>query len=141
MLLLLATSLIWPIQTIDSIECNFLRCNSKSVTCNQIGNGSCDLGCMNEICNFDSLGPISDQKSSSDCLPECLKSENCKLNMLGDGKCDSACNTNACGWDWGDCGYCAQGCYRSQIESSSVCYKECENVNCSLQGGVCVIFT
>jgi hypothetical protein len=100
---------------------------------------------MNELCNFD----IADNpdpalgKSASDCMADCLSFSDCAEEMLGDGKCDEGiryieCNMNICGWDWGDCGYCAQSCYKYDLEVSDICIKECDNEECSFQGEICV---
>jgi hypothetical protein len=102
---------------------------------------------MNSICNFDTPEGTDStvHKESSDCINLCFMYTPCSLDQLGDGKCDpgdihSACNFSLCGWDWGDCGYCVQGCFKEDLDNPDICKEECNNSDCILQGGICVRF-
>lgn len=101
---------------------------------------------MNQLCNFGS--PNSEflmTKETSPCLEQCLLSSGCSSDRLGDGKCDEGkyyteCNTDLCGWDFGDCGYCAPGCFKEDLEHAETCKPECNNPSCNLNAGLCVKF-
>lgn len=104
-----------------------------------VGDGMCDELCMNPSCIYDSLDPSSIEKDTplygSDCYSSCLYS-NCLFEKLGDGVCDEVCNIYECGWDFGDCGYCANGCTLDNL-TNSVCDSNCNNEACRYDNNGC----
>ena len=100
-----------------------------------IGDGYCDLNCMNPACNFDSGiygGTYKENFYSSDCYSDC----DCDYDKLGNGECDSACNKYQCGWDLGDCGYCSDGCTEAMLTNSE-CDTECSSIQCMYDNNGC----
>ena len=137
---------LWAL-VVESLDCNHFKCSLYMVYCIQRDNDICDINCLSEVCNFDTPPGLNTKldKSQSPCLSVCLDYTECPIEHLGDGKCNSGkeyleCNHNVCGFDWGDCGYCEQGCFKEDIENTETCKDECNNVYCSMQGEVCVRF-
>lgn len=61
-----------------------------------VNDGSCDLDCYVEECNFD----------GEDCRAKPGKkfcADACSLRWVGDGICDFYCNVEECQFDKGDC--------------------------------------
>jgi hypothetical protein len=100
---------------------------------------------MTAACNFDTM-PGADPvlwHGYSDCIKDCYAT-GCPDSKLGNGVCDQGninteCNSNECAWDWGDCGYCAPGCFRYMLENKQ-CDEDCDVDECGYDDGFCVRF-
>lgn len=94
--------------TLLTAACPPYSCPEALVRLTQRLNDVCDLDCMTVACGFDFVAP-----HVSPCLEECGK--HCQTSRLENEICDTGmryaeCNSRDCAWDYGDCGYCAQGC-------------------------------
>ena len=67
---------------------------SRHCRTNMIGNGVCDVGCMNAECRWD------DEDCSSTC--EGRDGHTCHSSQLGNGRCEPVCMTAACNFDHRD---------------------------------------
>ncbi|CAG9324281.1 unnamed protein product [Blepharisma stoltei] len=121
-----------PVSSIDML-CNPNRCPPIVR-----GDGTCNPGCMNPFCNYDTgvLYNTSAQAQSSDCFPQCPAwGGECTLSTLGNGDCAQHCQDYLCGYDLGDCGYCAESCQKSQLGNE--CDPECNTDSCYYDMGAC----
>ena len=87
-----------------------------------IGDGICDLACMIPTRYYDAPSePSTDLQAikASDCSSLCMNT-NCTISLLSNAVCDPECNSAICGWDGGYCGYCASGCFESNLTSAIV---------------------
>lgn len=75
--------------------------------------------------------PFERQKTYACCEKNKKQCEN-----LGNGFCDKDLNTEECAWDYGDCEYCAPGCFISMINDGK-CDIECYNFLCSYDNKDC----
>jgi hypothetical protein len=116
-----------------------ITCWDKVCASSVVGDKFCDKECMSDVCKFDSKTPTT--KTTSDCYSSCL-STGCKANLLGNkscnaGKIKAACNSEACGFDYGDCGYCANGCTSSMLGNGR-CDSSCNVKACRYDANDCV---
>ncbi|OMJ91265.1 hypothetical protein SteCoe_6244 [Stentor coeruleus] len=107
-------------------------CEESKCNLSWINDGACDDACMTPICNYDSLNSEATSPLSplidSDCFFDCLNT-GCDYYSLGNGICDKSCNSYACGWDFGDCGFCANGCTEEML-TNDMQDEKCRIKNC-----------
>ena len=114
---------------------DLFTCNETSCGPDWIKDGLCSEVCMNPACNYDSDYKSDDRNEvflHSDCYDSC----DCNKTLLNNNQCDFECNNYQCGWDLGDCGYCASGCYESDLVTSE-CINECAYYQCLYSNGNC----
>jgi hypothetical protein len=116
-----------------------LECWDSVCPSDYIGDNFCDTGCMIQICSFESKTPSD--KTTSDCYSDCISSS-CQSSLLKDGVCNNgkvkpACNSATCGFDFGDCGYCASGCFESNL-GDGICDDACNVKACRYDNNDCV---
>lgn len=116
-----------------------MDCWDKVCPSGYIGDTYCDTACMTKLCKFDSASPSDNQ--ASDCYPNCSDTS-CQTPLLGDGVCNNGkakpvCNSGSCGFDFGDCGYCASGCFEDMLGNGS-CDDACNVKACRYDNNDCV---
>lgn len=119
------------------LECNNSICNlfypnacseglcAKGCSQIMIEDERCDFECFNSECQYD-LGQCY-------CNQGCEgTSESCKsdLNSL------EVCDNKECLYKDGECGYCASGCYESDL-GDGTCQDQCNNPDCNYDYGDC----
>jgi hypothetical protein len=123
--------------------CNPPSATSQGYFCRTawIGDGTCDPGCNNEVCEYDQgdCDSASNATMAEGCSPRC------PVNWLADGQCDHPCNNEACQYDRGDCdstsigtmaGYCSPLCPVHWLGDGE-CDAACNNEICDFDAQVC----